>query len=29
VVKVYRLLPGEMPFPDEQDPGTGPLVRRP
>jgi len=28
VVKVYRLLPGEMPFPDEQDPGTGPLVRR-
>ncbi|HEY4769753.1 MAG TPA: glycosyltransferase family 39 protein [Myxococcales bacterium] len=27
VVKVYRLLPGEMPFPDEQDPGTGPLVR--
>jgi 4-amino-4-deoxy-L-arabinose transferase-like glycosyltransferase len=25
VVKVYRLLPGESPFPDEE--GTGPLVR--
>jgi 4-amino-4-deoxy-L-arabinose transferase-like glycosyltransferase len=27
VVKVYRLLPGEMPFPDEEIPGMGPLVR--
>jgi 4-amino-4-deoxy-L-arabinose transferase-like glycosyltransferase len=27
VVKVYRLLPGEMPFSDEEPPGTGPLVR--
>jgi hypothetical protein len=27
VVKVYRLLPGEMPFPDEQMAGSGPLVR--
>jgi len=25
VVKVYRLLPGEMPFPDEET-GAGPLV---
>jgi len=25
VVKVYRLLPGEAPFPDEEE--TGPLVR--
>ena len=27
VVKVYRLLPGEMPFPDEEVEGPGPLVR--
>lgn len=27
VVKVYRLLPGEAPFPDEQD-AAGPLVRQ-
>jgi hypothetical protein len=27
VVRVYRLLPGEMPFPDEEAPGIGPLVR--
>ncbi|HYS11430.1 MAG TPA: glycosyltransferase family 39 protein [Myxococcales bacterium] len=27
VVRVYRLLPGEMPFPDEQMAGSGPLVR--
>jgi hypothetical protein len=27
VVKVYRLLPGEPPYPDEEAPGTGPLVR--
>ena len=27
VVKVYRLLPGELPYPDEQAPGSGPLVR--
>jgi hypothetical protein len=28
VVKVYRLLPGEMPFPDEEAPGIGPLVQQ-
>ena len=28
VVKVYRLLPGEMPFPDEEPPGIGPLVQQ-
>ena len=27
VVKVYRLLPGELPFADEEPQGTGPLVR--
>jgi 4-amino-4-deoxy-L-arabinose transferase-like glycosyltransferase len=27
VVKVYRLLPGELPYPDEEASGTGPLVR--
>jgi 4-amino-4-deoxy-L-arabinose transferase-like glycosyltransferase len=27
VVRVYRLLPGESPFPDEQAGGVGPLVR--
>jgi dolichyl-phosphate-mannose-protein mannosyltransferase len=27
VVRVYRLLPGEMPFPDEEAPGIGPLGR--
>jgi hypothetical protein len=27
VVKVYRLMPGEMPFPDEQLEDSGPLVR--
>ena len=27
VVRVYRLLPGEAPFPDEEAPGVGPLVR--
>jgi len=28
VVKVYRLLPGEMPFPDEEAPWIGPLVQQ-
>jgi hypothetical protein len=28
VVKVYRLLPGEMPFPDEETEGIGPLVQQ-
>jgi hypothetical protein len=28
VVKVYRLLPGEMPFADEEEPGIGPLVQQ-
>jgi len=28
VVRVYRLLPGEMPYPDEEPPGPGPLVRQ-
>lgn len=28
VVKVYRLLPGEMPFADEEAPGIGPLVQQ-
>jgi hypothetical protein len=28
VVRVYRLLPGESPFPDEQTPGAGALVRQ-
>jgi 4-amino-4-deoxy-L-arabinose transferase-like glycosyltransferase len=27
VVRVYRLMPGEMPFPDEEAPGVGPMVR--
>ncbi|HYY52279.1 MAG TPA: hypothetical protein VE755_05365, partial [Myxococcales bacterium] len=29
VVKVYRLLPGEMPFPDDESPAPGPLVQQP
>ena len=28
VVKVYRLLPGEMPFPDDEPPTPGPLVEQ-
>jgi 4-amino-4-deoxy-L-arabinose transferase-like glycosyltransferase len=28
VVKVYRLLPGEMPFPDDEPPTPGPLVQQ-
>ena len=28
VVKVYRLLPGEMPFPDDEPPTLGPLVQQ-
>ena len=28
VVRVYRLLPGEAPFPDEEAPGAGALVRQ-
>src|SRR3954471_6973186 len=27
VVRVYRLMPGEMPFPDDEAPGVGPMVR--
>ena len=27
VVRVYRLLPGEMPFPDDEPPSPGPLVQ--
>jgi len=28
VVKVYRLLPGEVPFPDDEPPTPGPLVQQ-